>query len=397
MLAIGVFSLILFTSGIVGMMPPVFAQPAVGDIIVSDDTAGIIKVDPAGDGGVPGSAQTIISPTLNLVEFSFTGIAIDASGNIIASSIGAIPAIIKVNPTTGAKIVISSGGSLSDPAGIAIAANGDIIVANVGFPTAIFKVDPTTGAQTIISSGVLLGSPNGIAIAANGDIIVSDFDIGNIIKVDPTTGTQTLITSPSFPFQAGGPIGEAGGIRIAANGDIIVAGSFPAGVFKVDPTTGAQTTISSGGDLLFVTDVAIAANDDIIVTDLELPGIIKVDPTTGAQTIISSAGSFGANVWLTIFPSLVFDNDGISDDVDLQPFIFSDDFSDVSLGGVTTGTIITRGDQILTVEDDPVPANGVRITASASGGSSPAEISTCGGISTTFLTQNVQVIITCGV
>ena len=366
------------------MMPPVFAQPAAGDIIVSDDTVGIIKVDPTT------GAQTLISSTLNLIEFSFTAIAIDASGDIIASSIGAIPAIIRVDPTTGAKTVISSGGSLSDPAGIVIDANGDIIVANVGFPTSIFRVNPTTGAQTTIASGFPLGSPNGIAIDANGDIIISDFDIGNIIKADPTTGAQTLISS-------GGPIGEAGGIAIDANGDIIVAGEFPAGVFKVDPTTGAQTTISSGGLLSFVTDVAIDANGDIIIQDPDQLAVIKVDPTTGAQTTISSGGLFESNFWLTIYPPLASDNDGIADEVDTQPNIFSDDFSDVSLGGVTTGTIITRGDQILTVEDDQNQANGVRVTAGALGGSLPAEISTCGGISTTFLTPGVQVIITCGV
>ena len=39
------------------------------------------------------------------------------------------------------------------------------------------------------------------------------------------------------------------------------------------------------------------------------------------------------------------DNEGIFDDVDLDPITFSNDFSN----GGTSGTIITRGDQVVTV------------------------------------------------
>jgi len=389
MLAIVFFSLILFTSGIVGMMPSVFAQPVAGDIIVTDDLIGIIKVDPTT------GAQTIISsscafPPPNDV-CSFTGVAIDANGDIIVGEI-LTGGIIKVDPTTGAQTVISSGGSLTDPQGIAIAANGDIIVANVGFPAVVIRVDPTSGAQTVISSFEPSGgAPIGIAIAANGDIIVSDSITGAITRVDPTSGTQTVI---SFT----GSSVEAAGVSIAANGDIIAAANFPPVIVKVDPTTGIRTTISSGLPLEEAIGVAIAANGDILVSDPTALAIIKVDPTSGAQTVISSGGLFQANFWLTIYPSLVGpDNDGISDDVDLQPNTFSNDFSDVSLGGITTGTIIEREDLILTVEDDLDPANGVLITADASGSSLQAEISICGGISTVFLTQGNQLIITCGV
>jgi len=384
-LTIIVFSVILFTSGIVGMMPSVFAQPAAGDIIVSDDLIGIIQVDPTT------GAQTIISsstiPGIPGVLISFTAVVIDANGDIIGSELNT-GAITKVDPTTGAQTTISSGGSLTDPAGIAIDANGDIIVANVGFPAAIIKIDPTTGAQIIISSGGLFDGPNGIAIDANGDIIVSDFNIGDITKVDPTTGVQTTISS-------GGSLTETAGVSIAANGDIIVAVIFPPAIIKVDPTTGAQTTISSGGLLLEPNGIAIDANGDIIVADPTALAIIKVDPTTGVQTTISSGGLFEANFWLTIYPTLAdSDNDGISDEVDTQPSTFSDDFSDVTLGGITTGTITTRGGQTLMITEEPNPA-GVKIAADISGGPPKARVDACGGATTINFDAGDEVVVTC--
>ncbi|MEX2175896.1 MAG: hypothetical protein WD872_16160 [Pirellulaceae bacterium] len=52
------------------------------------------------------------------------------------------------------------------------------------------------------------------------------------------------------------------------------------------------------------------------------------------------------------------DGDGIEDAIDLQPSVFSDDFSD----GTTTGVILERGGQVITILDAPFPA-GVAIRA----------------------------------
>jgi hypothetical protein len=73
------------------------------------------------------------------------------------------------------------------------------------------------------------------------------------------------------------------------------------------------------------------------------------------------------------------DADGILNDVDIQPLIFSNSFSDINNGGSTWGTIITRGDQILTIRDEPATTEdfGLRITADPSGGIIPANISIC--------------------
>ena len=73
------------------------------------------------------------------------------------------------------------------------------------------------------------------------------------------------------------------------------------------------------------------------------------------------------------------DGDGIFDVIDLEPLVFSNDFSDVPISGTTFGSIATRGDQILRITELPNPS-GVRVEADVSGGFDPAVVDFCGGV-----------------
>jgi uncharacterized delta-60 repeat protein len=86
------------------------------------------------------------------------------------------------------------------------------------------------------------------------------------------------------------------------------------------------------------------------------------------------------------------DNDGLADTIDSAPATYSSDFSD----GNTTGTIVDRGDQILTIVDAPNVTDGVLITAALNGGSTPATVSIVDGASTLSLQPGDQVIVTHG-
>ncbi|MFB5631464.1 MAG: PKD domain-containing protein, partial [Nitrosopumilaceae archaeon] len=88
------------------------------------------------------------------------------------------------------------------------------------------------------------------------------------------------------------------------------------------------------------------------------------------------------------------DGDGIFNVVDTLPNTFSNDFSDVSIGGTSSGVIVTRGDQILTLPEEANP-DGVRIKADISGGILSASVDTCGGLSTIVFTPNDEVVVTC--
>lgn len=65
------------------------------------------------------------------------------------------------------------------------------------------------------------------------------------------------------------------------------------------------------------------------------------------------------------------DGDGIADDVDTQPNVFSDSFSDAGLGGTTTGTITDRGARTWCVFNEPNP-KGIHLIVGT--GAAPAEI-----------------------
>src|SRR6185312_7327245 len=56
-------------------------------------------------------------------------------------------------------------------------------------------------------------------------------------------------------------------------------------------------------------------------------------------------------VFLTVQSPSDADSDGISDQVDTSPSVVSNSFSDISIGGTTTGTITNRGNQLLTVQE----------------------------------------------
>lgn len=84
------------------------------------------------------------------------------------------------------------------------------------------------------------------------------------------------------------------------------------------------------------------------------------------------------------------DGDGIPDTLDTLPITFSGTFSD---DATTFGHIQSRGDQFVTVSDQPDPAG---VLVSAVGGAVPAIISPCGYDGTVSLHSGDSAVITCG-
>lgn len=127
---------------------------------------------------------------------------------------------------------------------------------------------------------------------------------------------------------------------------------------------------------------------------------VTINPATGEF----SGQAWGENIGWISFAStepVVFavqtswrgdaDGDGIADLIDMVPPNFSDDFMNTA---TTSGTITNRGNQILTITDEPDP-DGVRITADPAGGDTPATVSVCGGSSIVTLSPGDEVVETC--
>ena len=93
-------------------------------------------------------------------------------------------------------------------------------------------------------------------------------------------------------------------------------------------------------------------------------------PVGGALSFTATAGDLAGNVTGV---TTVLDNDGIDAAIDTQPLANSNDFSDMPVGGTTSGTIAARGGWTVRVSD--LGSGGVQAVVSGAG--TLAKISTC--------------------
>jgi sugar lactone lactonase YvrE len=160
--------------------PAGIARAADGSLLVADKNAfgikqkgGVIRVDRGT------RARSIVSgnDTHPGPEFEDpTGIAVEADGKILVADPKALDgtgAVFRVDPGTGARSVVSANGApagvpeFGGPSAIALEANGDILVVDrggtpaTGANPAVLRVDPVTGARTLVQHFVI---PNAIAV-----------------------------------------------------------------------------------------------------------------------------------------------------------------------------------------------------------------------------------------
>jgi DNA-binding beta-propeller fold protein YncE len=301
-----------------------------GDIVVGDiDLGALFRADPATgtrsilSGPAAGSGTAFISPR---------GISIEANGTVLAVDNG-VDAILSVDPNSGNRTVFSGSGvgggqAFVLPFGITIAASGQIFVADAGDMAGdgfIVRVDPSTGQRIVISglgagSGVAFGEIRGIASAQDGSLIVADIGNSALYRVDPITGARTIISDETHGN--GLAIGTPMGLALDGHGNVLVADAGDGAVLSVNPLTGNRTLISGAGagtgsafSLPF--GIALNASGGILVGDSgdlsipTLPAIFQVDPASGNRSILSDfahgAGTRFSNfdIGLAVVPSPV--------------------------------------------------------------------------------------------
>ncbi len=289
------------------------ASAAPGDILVADLDAGgfpqsgpgrVIRLNSAG-------SQTAVYSAA-FVEPS--GIALAPNGDLLvadAEAFGGGGGVIRLNPVTGAQTNSYSGSPFVEPTDVAVAANGDILVVDQDAVTsgcedpemksgcgAVIKIDPTTGAKTRIDSGASFWNPTAIAVAPNGDILVADLDApssegpGRVFRLN-SAGAQ--IASPySVPDFV-----EPSGIAVDSTGEIFVTDAEAyegfGGVIRLS-AAGSKITDYRGGNFDEPNGVEIASNGDILVADQDAGGpfetgpgaVIRINRDTKAQTTHSS-------------------------------------------------------------------------------------------------------------
>lgn len=182
-----------------GRSPGGIAIDVAGDLLVPH-ASGVSRIDPAsGSESVVGSLPPAALPT---------GIAVEASGDLLVSlyeplSLG-LSRVVRVEPGVGGFSGVAGlrGGRFS---GIAIEAGGSVLVSvspsglQIGppFPPAVLRIDPESGARELVSSFGLIGSPTDLAVESSGEIVVSDasavLSTGDVVRVDPQDGSQALL------------------------------------------------------------------------------------------------------------------------------------------------------------------------------------------------------------
>ncbi|MFB8077514.1 hypothetical protein [Streptomyces sp. NPDC056013] len=198
-------------------------------------------------------------------------VAVEVDGRILVADAfsGGSGAVLRVDPATGEQTVLSPGDGEGDtpprPVKLCTAPDGTILVVEQGMvggedlSSRVVRVDPVTGARTTVTSGGELRSPIGLAVAGDGGILIADANAfagfgGGVIRVDPVSGAQTTVAS------GGGFVGPRA-LAVEADGSLLVTDNEAVNgvgtLFRVNPATGEQQVLASGGEFRFLTGVAV--------------------------------------------------------------------------------------------------------------------------------------------
>ena len=262
----------LLASGAPLNSPSYLASEAAGTVVVTDQNAGLIRIDPATGG------QTVIVDHATL-PFAL-GVAVDADQNLLATAAGAD----QISKFTPAGNLITNlpltGSGLTVPAGLAISpANGQIFVANAGFfgggQNALFQIDPLTLQPTLAAYGALFTGPVGVAVEPSGNVLVAQIaPVGTVTRVVFPGGMAT-------PLTTGSQLNQPFGIAVNSAGAIYVLNQGDGSITRVDPVTGAQTVAApakTGGNKAFGLAIAGMPIVPPVITggQFTAPGVFQV-------------------------------------------------------------------------------------------------------------------------
>lgn len=325
------------------------------------------------------------SGTLSIINVAFSSSGIDNFGNLVNSGTlyvsnggSSIFGIHNLGTLTNSGLLLTSNGEGN--VGIFNSATGSIVNS---LPGTLHVSGLSQGSVGIENSGILSNSAT---------IIVTNAGFASLGIVNSVGGTLNNT-----------------GIVTVSNGQDTSYGISNAGTINNEITGGLYNNGSILNDNLINNYGAIGSSNFVNntgTTYVYSGGTFSSDPS-GVLLILGDGifsvlcgGSFndngGAVIGTITFELCDADADGISDDVDTQPNTFSNDFSDTGIGGTTVGTIITRGNQTITLMDAPNP-EGVSIETDPSGGSgSSAQVTACGGSAIFTLSASTDIIVTCG-
>jgi DNA-binding beta-propeller fold protein YncE len=285
------------------------------DILYADwSNAQILAVDPAtGDRSVLSSASVGSGPDFTAPS----GVTIDPAESILYVTDATADAVFAVDPASGNRSIVSSNGvgagpELGNPGNIVFdAEDGSLIVADGGVfaggatnPPYLLRIDPVSGAREILTSNTVGSGPalsffDGLALEQGGTVLLGQGNTEAVLRVDPLTHDRTTVSQ--FSVAGTGPeIDELKGLALGSEGELFALDRGAAeAVLAIDPASGDRTLISTSGlgtgpDL---GNPLACAYDPfgqrlLVADNAQISGaaLLAVDPVTGDRTVLSGTG-----------------------------------------------------------------------------------------------------------
>jgi hypothetical protein len=362
-----------------------------------------------------------------------SGLALDTSNATIVDS------VIRNNGNTQVGFTCHVAGAIGDGGGVT-ARGGGIYVSNSSL-----VIDRTAITGNISSDG------GGIAAASSGNLTVRNSTIsgngapgrggGLLTSIDTTLEFVTLAYNAAgyrtmnIEDRRGGGFAIDDGVVIPAGASLRVFGSIIGENFLAAPGSGDCSLIAGGPALArgynfitapvldcaaFATALDRTGSSVGFINNATFPvGFTPATSTALVHTLESTSPSVNfypvapqAGLGAPACPPwdqrgllrdpqgcdigayetngrLDSDRDGIADEVDPQPFLFSSNFSDIQAFGFTSGSIVNRNGHVVVITD---AKTGVNVSVHGAGGT-PVQITACGV--TTSIAGGESRVITC--
>ncbi len=302
------------------------------DILYADwSNAQILAVDPStGDRSALSSASVGSGPDFTAPH----GVTVDLAASILYVTDATADAVFAVDPASGNRSIVSSnsvgaGPELGNPGDIVFdAEDGSLIVADGGSfsggatnPPYLLRIDPVSGAREILSSNTVGSGPalanfGGLALEKGGTLLLGQGTTEAVLRVDPLTHDRTTVSQ--FSVAGTGPeIDDLRGLALGSEGELFaIDRGVSKAVLGIDLANGDRTPISdsslgTGPDL--VNPLACAYDPfgpRVLVADNAQIGgaaLLAVDPATGDRTVLSGPGvgvgpTLGASFGMIVVP-----------------------------------------------------------------------------------------------
>lgn len=239
-----------------------------GDILVTDLSGdSIYRVDPSsGDRTLVSGPGVGAGPAFG----GPGGIALGPANSIVVTTAMTheiagfdVGDVYRVDLATGDRTTLSStflgigtGPSLLRPVGVAIDTDGHILVAEISDGERILKVDPLTGNRSLLSgenvstgsdvgTGFDFAGPYGLVLEADGSLLVTDAVLNAIFRVDTATGDRSFMSGGGIG--SGPPLQTPVGLAADIDGTIFVPDQGANALYSIDPITGDRTLLSGNG------------------------------------------------------------------------------------------------------------------------------------------------------